>query len=208
MEVSGMKKKKLGILVSGNGSNLQAIIDSIGKGEIDAEVAVVISNKPEVYALERASLSGITTEYIEEKEAETREEYDQKLITILEDHQVELVLLAGFMRILSPAFIQKYKGKLMNIHPSLLPSFPGLNAQQQALEYGVKVTGATVHFVDEGLDSGPIIIQSPALIQPNDTLEILRDRILRVEHWIYPQAVKLYLEGKLRVEGKKVIVEK
>jgi len=203
-----MEKKKLAVLVSGNGSNLQAILDSIEKGKLEAEVAVVISNKPQVYALERASLAGITTEYIEQKEGESREKYDQRLMEALENHQVDLVLLAGFLHRLSPAFVQKYQGRLINIHPSLLPAFPGLNAQEQAFEHGVKVTGATVHFVDEGLDSGPIILQSPALVQPDDTMETLRERILRVEHWIYPQAVKLYLEGKLKLVGKKVIVEK
>lgn len=203
-----MEKKKLGILVSGNGSNLQAILDAVAKGKLNGEVAVVISNKPQVYALERASIAGITTTYIEEKSGETRTEYDQKLLETLADYQVDLVILAGFMRLLSPAFIQKYQGRIMNIHPSLLPAFPGLDAQQQAFDYGVKVTGATVHFVDEGLDSGPIIIQSPTLVQPDDTVETLRERILRVEHWIYPQAIKLYLEGKLRIEGNKVVVEK
>jgi len=203
-----MEKKKLGVLVSGNGSNLQAILDAITKGELDAEVGVVISNKPQVYALERASIAGTATQYLEEKAGESREEYDQRLLETLEDYQVDLVILAGFMRLLSPVFVQKFKGRIMNIHPSLLPSFPGLNAQQQAFDYGVKVTGATVHFVDEGLDSGLIIIQSPALVQPTDTVETLRERILRVEHWIYPQAIKLYLEGKLKVEGNKVVVEK
>lgn len=203
-----MEKKKLGVLVSGNGSNLQAILDAIDKGELNGEIAIVISNKPQVYALERASISGITTRYIEEKQGENREDYDRKLLEALEDYQIDLVILAGFMRLLSPVFIQKYQGRIMNIHPSLLPAFPGLDAQRQAFDYGVKITGATVHFVDEDLDSGPIIIQSPALVQPDDTVETLRERILRVEHWIYPQAIKLYLEGKLRIEGNKVVVEK
>lgn len=200
--------KKLGVLVSGNGTNLQALIDAVDKEQIKAEIAVVISNKPQVFALERASISGITTIYLEEKENESREAYDQRVQEVLDDHEVDLVLLAGFLRVLSPAFVQHYKGRLMNIHPSLLPAFPGLNAQQQALDYGVKVTGATVHFVDEGLDSGPIIIQSPTLIQEGETIETLKERLLRVEHWIYVQAVQLYLEGKLHIEGNKVRVEK
>lgn len=199
--------KKIAVLVSGNGSNLQALIDSIKKEQIKAEIAVVISNKPQVYALERASLANIETLFLEEKEGETREEYDQKIIGTLEDHQIDLVLLAGFMRLLSPLLIKKYQGRIMNIHPSLLPVFPGLNAQKQAFDAGVKVTGATVHFVDEGLDTGPIIIQSPTRVEENDTPETLRERILRVEHWIYPQAVQLYLEGKLKIENGKVRVE-
>jgi len=200
--------KKIGVLVSGNGTNLQALIDAVDKEQIKAEITVVISNKPKVFALERASLSGINTIYLEEKPDLSREEYDNKVKEVLDDYGVDLVLLAGFMRILSPAFVQHYKGRMMNIHPSLLPAFPGLDAQQQALDYGVKVTGATVHFVDEGLDSGPIIIQSPTLISEDDTIETLKTRVLRVEHWIYPQAVQLYLEGKLKIEGNKVRVEK
>jgi len=199
--------KKIGVLVSGNGSNLEALITAIKKDNLSAEIAVVISNKPEVYALERASLAGIATRFVEEKKGEKKEEYDSRIKEILDDYGVDLVLLAGYMRVLTENFVQNYQGRLINIHPSLLPSFPGLNAQKQALEAGVKVTGATVHFVDEGLDSGPIIIQSPTRVEENDTEESLKERILRVEHWIYPQALKLYLEGKLQIEGKKVKVQ-
>lgn len=198
--------KKIGVLVSGNGSNLQALLEACKKENWDAEFAVVISNKPAVYALERAALFDVTTMYLSE-EGKSREEYDREIMQVLSDHEVDLVLLAGYMKVLTPEFVNAYAGRIMNIHPSLLPSFPGLHAQKQAFDAGVKLTGATVHFVDTGLDTGPIIIQSPAIVDENDTAESLQERILRVEHWIYPKAVALYLAGKLKIEGNKVKID-
>lgn len=201
---------KLGVLVSGSGSNLQSIINSIKRGEImGASIKVVISNKPDAYALERAKKENIPTEYIDSKPYKgRREEYDQLLIGKLLEYGVTpengLVIMAGYLRIISSMFIKKYSKRIINIHPSLLPAFTGLEAQRQALEYGVKITGCTVHFADEGLDTGPIIIQTVVPVHDKDTVESLRARILDEEHRIYPEAIRLLVDGKYEIEGRKV----
>lgn len=198
------KKLKLGVLVSGSGTNLQAIIDACESGKIPAEVKVVVSNKPGVYALERAKNHGIPNYVVDHKLYQTREDFEREVIKILKEHEVELVCLAGFMRVLTPFFLRAFPGKVINIHPAILPSFPGVNAQKQAIDYGVKFSGCTVHFVDEGVDTGPIIIQAVVPVYDDDTEETLRERILKEEHRIYPMAIKLIAEGRVSVEGRKV----
>lgn len=198
---------KLGVLVSGNGTNLQAIIDQIASGGLSVQVACVISNKAEAYALERARKHGIPAIHLAFKGFDGREAYDASLVKLLAEHDVELVILAGFMRILTPVIIDAFPNRIMNIHPALLPAFPGLDAQKQALDYGVKVSGCTVHFVDAGCDTGPIIIQAVVPVEEGDTVESLSQRIHTEEHRIYPEAIKLYAEGRLKVEGRRVIIE-
>jgi len=200
------KPIKLGVLVSGRGSNLQAIIDASERGRIPAEVAVVISDKPDAYALERAKNHKIETQVVELKLFKNKEEYEKKMLKVLKDKKINLVCLAGYMKIVGPTLLKAFKGKMMNIHPALLPAFPGLHVQKKALDYGVKVTGCTVHFVDEGTDTGPIIIQVAVPILEHDTEETLSERILEQEHKIYPQAIKLFAEGKLKIEGRRVII--
>lgn len=196
---------KIAVLVSGRGSNLQAIIDSIEKGYIkNAAVNVVISNKADAYALERARKHGISAVFLDPK-GRDRDEYDREILKVLRQYDTDLLLLAGYFRLLGTDIIEAYRHRILNIHPSLLPAFKGLHAQKQAFEYGVKVAGCTVHFVDEGLDSGPIIIQKCVPVLPGDTEETLTDRILEQEHIIYPEAVRLFVEGKLKVEGRNVI---
>lgn len=198
------RKTRIGVLVSGSGTNLQSILDSCKAGRIDAEVVVVISNKPDAYALERAKNAGIDTVILESKGFAVREDYDRELVKILKKRNVELVILAGFMRIVTPVLIKEFPMRIMNIHPALLPSFPGLNVQKKALEYGAKFSGCTVHFVTEDVDAGPIIIQAVVPVYENDTEETLRERILEQEHRIYPQAIQLFSEGRLKVEGRRV----
>lgn len=196
---------KIAVLVSGRGSNLQAIVDSIEKGYIkNAAVNVVISNKADAYALERARKHGISAVFLDPK-GQDRAEYDREILNVLRQYDTGLLLLAGYFRLLGSEIIEAYRHRILNIHPSLLPAFKGLHAQKQAFEYGVKVAGCTVHFVDEGLDSGPIIIQKCVPVLPGDTEESLTDRILEQEHTIYPEAVRLFVEGKLKVEGRNVI---
>ena len=197
------KKTKIGVLVSGNGTNLQAIID---KRIESCEIAVVISNKPDVFALERAKNSNIPTQVINHKNYESREAFEQQLIKSLDGAGVELIVLAGFMRVLTPLFVRHYKNRIINIHPALLPSFPGVNAAKQAFDYGVRYTGCTVHFVDDGVDTGPIILQSVVEIKKDDTEDTLLERIHEQEHIIFPEAVRLYCEGKISIEGRKVII--
>ncbi|MFH1562574.1 MAG: phosphoribosylglycinamide formyltransferase [Nitrospirota bacterium] len=195
---------KIGVLVSDRGSNLQAIIDAIEGGNLSAAIAVVISDNKEAYGLVRAQKHGIKPLFLDPKGFKTRQEYDRRIVEHLEKEGVELVVLAGFMRILSPYFIKAYNHRIMNIHPALLPSFPGLHSQRQAVDYGVKISGATVHFVDEGCDTGPIILQAAVKVEDNDTEETLSARILEQEHKIYSLAIQLYAEGKLEVIGRKV----
>jgi phosphoribosylglycinamide formyltransferase-1 len=199
---------KIGVLVSGKGSNLQAIIDAIEAKKINAQIAIVISNVPGVMALERAKKHGIKTEVINGKEFQNKSAYEKKLISLLEDNKVDLICLAGYMRLLSPEFVHHFKGKIMNIHPALLPAFPGLHVQKQALEYGVKYSGCTVHFVDVGCDTGPIIIQAVVPVLDDDTEETISARILEQEHKIYPEAIRLFSEGKLIIEGRRVKIGK
>ncbi len=201
-----MPPAQIGVLISGRGSNLQALIDAGKRGELRGEVAIVVSNVADAPGLERARRAAVPTVVLDHK-GRKREEYDAEVVSILQEHDVELVCLAGFMRLLSPAFVRAFPGRILNIHPALLPAFPGLQAQRQAFEYGVKVSGATVHLVDEGLDSGPIVAQEAVPVRSDDTAESLAVRILEVEHRLYPRAVRLLLEGRSRVEGRRVIEE-
>ena len=197
-------KQKLGVLCSGRGTDLQSIIDAIGRGEVNAEIAVVLADKPEAFALERAKKAGIKAVCVNRKQYDGRESFEKALIAELEEAGVTLVVLAGFMRILTPVFVHHFAGRIMNIHPALLPSFPGAHAHRDVLAYGVKVSGCTVHFVDEGTDSGPIILQAAVPVLAGDTEETLGARVLEQEHIIYPQAIQLYCEGRLQVDGRQV----
>ncbi|OLC39112.1 MAG: phosphoribosylglycinamide formyltransferase [Candidatus Rokubacteria bacterium 13_1_40CM_4_69_5] len=197
---------RVGVLASGRGSNLQAILDASARADFPARVAVVVSDREGARALKIAAERGVPAVFLNPKDFGDREAYDAAITKVLEAHQVGLVCLAGFMRILGPAFVRAWRGRVMNIHPSLLPAFPGLNAQRQALDHGVKISGATVHFVDEGVDTGPIILQSSVPVQPDDTEETLAARILAEEHRLYPQAVRLFAEGRLRIVGSRVTV--
>ena len=197
--------KRLGILISGRGSNFAAIADNVASGQLDAEIAVVISNRPEAPGLEVAREGGLNAVCLPSKGLD-REVYDRMLAAELHKHGVELVCLAGFMRLLSAGFIREFPNRILNIHPSLLPAFPGLDAQHQALAHGVKITGCTVHFVDEDLDAGPIVIQAAVPVLDDDTEETLSARILKQEHRIYSEAIGIVIAGKYRVEGRRVLL--
>jgi phosphoribosylglycinamide formyltransferase-1 len=197
--------KRLGILISGRGSNFEAIANSVAAGQIKAEIAVVIANRPEARGLETARQCGLNAISIPSKGLD-REVYDRMLLEELQKQQVDLVLLAGFMRLLSASFIRQFPNRILNIHPSLLPAFPGLDAQHQALEHGVKITGCTVHFVDEYLDAGPIIVQAAVPVLDYDTVESLSVRILKEEHRIYPEAIRIVLGGNYAIEERRVIL--
>jgi phosphoribosylglycinamide formyltransferase-1 len=197
---------RLGILISGRGSNFEAIANAIGQRKLEAEIAVVISNKADAPGLNIARERGLPMRVIPSRGIE-REAYDKLLIDELRTHEVDLVCLAGFMRLLSASFISAFHGRLLNIHPSLLPAFPGLDAQRQALEHGVKITGCTVHFVDEFLDSGPIIMQSAVPVLDTDTVDTLSTRILSQEHLVYSKAIQLIIEDRIRVQGRKVTID-
>ncbi|MDO8445155.1 MAG: phosphoribosylglycinamide formyltransferase [Deltaproteobacteria bacterium] len=202
-----MPKLRLGVLASGSGSNLQAIIDNIESGNLPCEIAVVISDKPDAFALKRVERHGIKTEAVQSKTFQNREGFDTELVKILNSYNVDLVVLAGFMRVVTGVLISAFPMRIMNIHPALLPSFPGLHVQEKALEYGAKFSGCTVHFVDEGVDTGPIIIQAVVPVLDDDTEETLSARILKEEHRIYPYAIRLFAEGRLEVKGRRVIVK-
>ena len=197
--------KRIGVLLSGRGSNFEALADSAAAGRIpDAEISIVISNREDAAGLQRAAERRIPARVIPSKGVE-REAYDRLVVAALNEARVDLVCLAGFMRLLSPYFVAAFRGRILNIHPSLLPSFPGLESQRQALDYGVKFSGCTVHFVDENLDAGPIVKQAIVPIEPGDTDETLAARILSEEHRIYTEAVRLVLSGKFRIEGRRVL---
>lgn len=198
MSGQAIKSLKLAVLASGRGSNLQALIDAGERGLMDGRVALVVTDNPSAYAIERAKKHGIPFRVIERKGHPSRQAFDSALADAVEESGVDLVALAGFMRIISPSFLSRFPGRVINIHPALLPSFPGLDAQKQAFEYGVKITGCTVHFVDEGVDTGPIIAQSAVPVLPGDTLESLSARILEQEHVIYPKAVTMIARGEVR----------
>jgi len=198
-------KKRIGVLLSGRGSNFEALADSVASQNIpDAEVALVLSNREAAAGIDRAKARGLVTRVIPSKGLE-REAYDRLVVAALNEAKVDLVCLAGYMRLLSPYFVAAFPQKILNIHPSLLPSFPGLEAQKQALDYGVKFAGCTVHFVDENLDAGPIILQSVVPVEDGDTEETLSARILKEEHRIYSEAVKLVLEGEYKIIGRRVV---
>ncbi len=198
--------KRLGVLLSGRGSNFEAIAKNIRAGVLEAEIAVVISNRPDAPGLEIARQLGLKAVALSSKGV-GREEFDQQVAAILDEHQVDLVVLAGYMRLLSGAFVRRYPLRIVNIHPSLLPAFPGLDAQHQAFDYGVKVAGCTAHFVDEHLDSGPIILQSAVPVLEADTAESLSARILAEEHRIYTEAIRLVLSGRWNLEGRRVVMQ-
>lgn len=201
-----LKKVNIGVLVSGSGSNLQSIIDHIEAGTLDAEIKIVISNNPDVLSLERCKKHRIKAVVVDHRQYDSRESYDRRMISILESSGTELVVMAGFMRILSPEVFRAFPRRIMNIHPALLPAFPGIHVQQKAVEYGVKFAGCTVHFADEGVDTGPIIIQSVVPVYEDDTADSLAARILKEEHRIYPQAIQYYAEGRIEINGRKVLI--
>lgn len=198
---------KIGVLASGRGSNFQAIIDAIKAGKIEASIEILITDNPEAYAIERARANGIEALYLNPKEYALKDKYFEKISEELEARQAGLVLLAGFMRIVRKPLLEAFPWRVMNIHPAILPSFPGLHGQRQAVDYGVKLSGCTVHFVDEGMDSGPIIMQAAVAVRHDDTEQSLSERILRYEHRIYPEAVRLFAEGRLEVRDNKVIIK-
>ena len=196
----------LGVLVSGSGTNLQAIIDRVAAGRLDCRIALVVSNRPSVRALERATAAGVATRVIDHRSFTGREAFDGAVVEALRAAGVQLVVLAGFDRLVTRVLLHAFPERVINIHPALLPAFKGLHAQKDALDYGVKVAGATVHLVDEETDHGPIIVQGAVGVRPDDTEETLRDRILAVEHEIYPAAIQLFAEGRIQVRGRRVVV--
>jgi phosphoribosylglycinamide formyltransferase 1 len=199
-------KKRIGVLLSGRGSNFEALADSVVAGRIpNAEIAIALSNREGAPGIERARARKIDARAIPSKGLE-REAYDKLVVAALEEKKVDLVCLAGYMRLLSPHFVAAFRGRILNIHPSLLPAFPGLESQRQALEHGAKFAGCTVHFVDENLDAGPIVMQAVVPIEDRDTPETLSERILREEHRIYTEAVRIVLEGRYRIEGRRVLI--
>ncbi len=202
-----MGKLRLGVLASGRGSNLQSIMDAAAAGKIKAEVAAVISDNKDAFALERARKAGIPALHVNPKNFGSKDEYERAIIKLLKDHDVQLVCLAGYMRIVGKVILDAFPNRVINIHPALLPSFPGLHGQHQAWEYGVKYSGCTVHFVDEGMDTGPIIIQAVVPVFDDDTADTLAARILEQEHIIYPEAIGLLAEGRVKLNGRKVLVK-
>ena len=197
--------KRIGVLLSGRGSNFEALADSVAAGRLPgAQIAVVVSNREGAPGIDKAKQRKLAVRVIPSKGLE-RETYDRQVVAVLNEHQVDLVCLAGYMRLLSPFFVSSFPNRILNIHPSLLPSFPGLESQRQALEYGVKFAGCTVHFVDENLDAGPIVLQAAVPVRDDDTEETLSSRILAEEHRIYTQAVRIVLEGKFKIAGRRVI---
>jgi len=205
---NGMKQKiSLGVLVSGSGSNLQAIIDNIEKGLLDGEIKVIISNNADAYALVRAKKHNIPSVIIKHSDFENREDFDRKMIDVLKSYSIDLIVMAGFMRLLTPLFLNAFPMRIMNIHPAILPAFPGIHVQKRAADYGVRFSGCTVHFADEGVDSGPIIIQAIVPAYDDDTEDTLAARILKEEHRIYPQAIQFYAEGRIEVIGRKIRIK-
>lgn len=197
---------KLGVLVSGSGSNLQAILDAIKHDTLDAECRLVVSNKPDAYALTRAREARIPFVALDHKKFAHREAFDRQLVEHLKEAGVECVALAGFMRVLTPLFLESFPNNVVNIHPSLLPAFPGVNAQKQAFDYGVRVTGCTVHFVDNGVDTGPIILQGAVNVEQDDSVENLRDRILKTEHRLFVEGLSLIAQGRVSVKDRRVTI--
>ncbi|MGB4070080.1 MAG: phosphoribosylglycinamide formyltransferase [Nitrospira sp.] len=211
MSISRTTPLRVAVLASGRGSNLQSIIDAIEAGQVQAQIVAVVSNKRDAVALERARKHGIKDLFVDPKpfagRPDSREAYDRSLLEVLQQHHVELVLLAGYMKIVTAVLVNVYANRMMNIHPSLLPSFPGLDVQKKAIDWGCKLAGCTVHFVTEGVDEGPIIIQASVPILDEDTSDTLAARILVQEHKIYPRAVQLFAEGRLRVDGRRVFID-
>ena len=205
--MSTQRKLKLGVLASGGGTNLQSIIDQCQQQQIDAEIVLVLCNNPEAGALERAEAAGLTNICINHRDFSDRQSFDQAVVSALQDAGVELVVLAGFMRIISEVFLEAFPQRIINIHPALLPAFPGLHVQKKALEYGARFSGCTVHFVDAGVDTGPIIIQAVVPILDDDTEESLSARILQQEHQIYPKAIQLLAEDRVKIQDRRVLID-
>ena len=201
-----MVKTKIAVLASGSGTNLQSIIDNMELGELPVEIMCVISDNEKSFALERSKKHNIPAYFIDKKDKK-RAEHEKEVVAILKEHGVELVVLAGYMRIITSYFINEFKNKIINIHPALLPSFAGSDGYGDAWKYGVKVSGCTVHFVDEGCDTGPIILQAVNPIKADDTFESFKERGLKIEHKAFPEAIKLYCEGRLKIEGRKVVIK-
>lgn len=197
----------IGVLASGRGSNFQSIIDNIESGFINAKIAILITDNPKAYAIDRAKKHNIESLVVKPKKFQDKDSFYTHIADELQKRGVDLVVLAGFMRVVSRPLIERYKNRIMNIHPALLPSFPGLHSQKQAVDYGVKISGCTVHFVDEGVDTGPIIMQAAVPAYEDDTEDSLSKRILKQEHMIFPLAIKLYADGKIKIEGRKVSVD-
>ena len=208
MTVPASVRKRIGVLISGRGTNLQAIIDAVATGQLHAEIAVVISNRPDAQGIDRARHAGlevVVLDHLDKARFPKREEYDRELVDQLKKRRVQLVCLAGFMRLLSPVFVEAFPNAVLNIHPSLLPAFPGMNAQYQAWEHGVKYTGVTVHLVTAELDGGPIVLQEAVSVLDDDDPESLTARVLEVEHRLYPEAIELTLGGRWRIEGRRFV---
>jgi len=197
---------KIGVLISGSGSNLQSIIEAVKSGRIDGEITVVISNEPAAYGLTRAADNGIATRVVKHNDYLERQDFDRELVRVLQESSVELVVLAGFMRVVGTGLLDAFPKRVINIHPALLPAFPGTDGQAQAFNYGVKLAGCTVHFVDEKVDHGPIIIQAAVPVLNGDSQDDLKARILKCEHKIFPQAIAFYCAGKLHIEGRRVVI--
>ncbi len=202
-----IKKLPIAVLISGSGTNLQSIIDNCNNPNFPAEIKIVISNESDAYGLIRAQKAKISTAIIDHKKFKTRKDFEDGLIKVLKDQKIKLVCLAGFMRVLTPHFLKTFSNQVINIHPALLPSFPGVDAQRQAFDYGVKVSGCTVHFVDEGTDTGPIIVQRTVPVLENDTAKTLKERILKEEHTIYPEVIRWYATDRLEIVGRKVRIK-
>ena len=211
MSIKRTDALRVAVLASGRGSNLQAVIDAIEAGTVQAKIVAVISNKKDAPALERATRHGLSALFVDPKpyagRPDSREAYDRELLDLLKQHDIELVLLAGYMKIVTRVLVEAFMSRMMNIHPSLLPSFPGLDVQKKAIDWGCKLAGCTVHFVTEGVDEGPIILQAAVPTLDDDTPDTLATRILEQEHKIYPRAVQLFADGRLRVEGRRVFIE-
>jgi phosphoribosylglycinamide formyltransferase-1 len=196
----------IAVFISGSGSNLQSIIDSIEQRRVDAKIALVLSNEPDAYGLVRASKHGIPGAVVNHRDYPGRQEFETAILRVLEDNPVDLICLAGFMRLLTPGFLRRFPQRVINIHPALLPSFPGTHGQADAFDYGVRFTGCTIHFVDEGVDTGPIIMQAVVPLLPDDDVQALKARILAQEHRIYPQVIQFFAQGRVSVVGKKVVI--
>lgn len=200
-------RKRIAIFASGSGSNFQAIVDAQRRGEIDAEIALLVCDKPQAKVVERAEQAGVKAFTFRPKDYPSREAYEAMLVRVLEEHRIDLIVLAGYMRLITRVLLEPYEGRIINIHPSLLPSFPGVDGIGDAYRYGVKVTGVTVHYVDDGMDTGPIIAQVPVPIEPLETLETLAEKIHAAEHVLYPKVIQWICEGRVRLDGRRVLID-
>lgn len=199
------RRLRIAVFASGSGSNFQAIVDAVQRGELDVEIALLVCDKPQAKVVERADVVGIAAFTFRPKEYPSREAYETEIVRVLEEHEIDLVVLAGYMRLITSVLLEPYEGRIINIHPSLLPAFPGVDGIGDAFRYGVRVTGVTVHYVDGGMDTGPIIAQQPVTIEPQDTLDTLAQKIHAVEHQLYPQVIRWISEGRVRLDGRVVV---